>query len=320
MNYNVSVVVCCYNPSYSKLMATLKSIIQQKNITFQIIVCDDGSDEDFFDKIDAFFKNVSFTDFKLVKNNKNIGTVCNFLSGVSASDGLYIKGISPGDLLYDEQVLYNLYSFGILNDYSVIFSDVLYYSSNPLRIVFDKKLLPKNLSNYKKGQSKQFIQYLCYDDVPLGASYFFKKSVLNNYLWLIKDNIVYAEDYAVGLMISNGISIFYYDNVTIWYECDSGISTRKNENWNALLNKDLESMHQLVLDNKKNIKNKYLVFLYTVFLKTRKIKSKFLRTFLRTIVYPPYFFAFFKKNRFVKDKMNEDLYRYLKRYFSDISF
>lgn len=46
--YEVSVVVASYNPQIEKLLFTIKSIVNQKNVDIQIVITDDGSFENIF--------------------------------------------------------------------------------------------------------------------------------------------------------------------------------------------------------------------------------------------------------------------------------
>ena len=64
--YNVTVVVLTYNPVWKKLQATLKSIVEQQDVHVQIVtIPDDGSKNNYFDKVELFFKEIRFKDFKL---------------------------------------------------------------------------------------------------------------------------------------------------------------------------------------------------------------------------------------------------------------
>ena len=40
--FDFGVVVCCYNPDFEKLKKTIISIVNQKDVSFEIIISDDG--------------------------------------------------------------------------------------------------------------------------------------------------------------------------------------------------------------------------------------------------------------------------------------
>mgnify|MGYP000552217109 FL=1 len=135
--YNVSVIVLTYNPDIAKLRSTLFSIIIQKNIDFEIIIADDGSNDDYYDNVLKFFEQNKFINFSIIKNNTNMGIVNNYYNALKRSNGEYIYGISPGDMLYDTNVLLNLYDFAKNKNAEICFGDAAFYSNvrNNLQIL-----------------------------------------------------------------------------------------------------------------------------------------------------------------------------------------
>ena len=75
--YDFSVVVCTYNSDIDKLFLTLKSILRQKNITYEIIITDDGSSFLEMSRIIEWFQKNNFNDYVIVANPVNLGTVKN---------------------------------------------------------------------------------------------------------------------------------------------------------------------------------------------------------------------------------------------------
>ena len=59
----VSVLVVTYNPQYSKLINTVESILLQKNVRLEIIISDDGSQNNYFEQLEEFFKEHSFSEY-----------------------------------------------------------------------------------------------------------------------------------------------------------------------------------------------------------------------------------------------------------------
>ena len=51
MKYAISVVVLTYNSAFDDIKQTILSIVKQKDITFELIIADDGSKENHFEKI-----------------------------------------------------------------------------------------------------------------------------------------------------------------------------------------------------------------------------------------------------------------------------
>ena len=124
----VTVCVLTYNPDWVKFRNTLRSIICQKSVDFDIVVSDDGSKDDCFDKAELFFNENGFSSYKLVKKTENQGTVKNAISALQHTRGKYVKLISPGDLLYDENVLAEFVDFAEHNPAAAYFGNAVYYS------------------------------------------------------------------------------------------------------------------------------------------------------------------------------------------------
>ncbi|MCC8174693.1 MAG: glycosyltransferase, partial [Odoribacter sp.] len=70
--YDVSALILTYNPNLQKLLMTLKSFLLQKGLLLQIVVSDDGSEENYFTEVERMFKKYNFTKYKLVKNEHNV--------------------------------------------------------------------------------------------------------------------------------------------------------------------------------------------------------------------------------------------------------
>ena len=61
--YDVSIIVIMYNPAWDKLLRTLNSILDQRNVRYEIIICDDGSREQFNQELISFFSSRNFSRF-----------------------------------------------------------------------------------------------------------------------------------------------------------------------------------------------------------------------------------------------------------------
>ena len=86
-----SVIVCCYDPDIEQLKNTISSILNQKKITFEIIICDDGSKIDYLDIIKEWILSLNLNivfKYSFLKENK--GTIINYLEGIKKADGKYV--------------------------------------------------------------------------------------------------------------------------------------------------------------------------------------------------------------------------------------
>lgn len=238
--FQITVVVASYNPDKDKLFSTLKSILLQENIAFQIVIADDGSKEPYFEEIKQFFRDNSFKDYVIVANPVNEGTVTNIFSGVKISEGEYIKLLSPGDMLYGAHVLAEWVEAIVKNRAQLSFSDSVYYKKQDEKIIpVSENTHPYNVKCYiKKDAEKARYNYLIHNDLFLGAATICKRDIMIKYLEEINGKVIYAEDNIYRLMQYDRIPIYYFAKKALIYEIGTGVSTSGNEIWKERLNKD----------------------------------------------------------------------------------
>ena len=271
--YDFSVVVCTYNSDIKKLFITLNTIMFQRNCSFEIVIADDGSK--MFDEvaIREYFDRNEFCNYQIVRNLVNNGTVKNCLSGVRLAKGKYIKFISPGDYLYDENTLFKFGKFISNKEYKVVFGRAAYYSVDDKDVTLYQKMNPVDLEPYITTDKKAiFKNYLYYRDYILGAAFICKKEVLLNYLLKIQEKVKYAEDCSYILMVADGIEIGLLDDFIIWYEYGTGISTNKSSFWSEMLYKDNLECFKLVAQGHPNLKECYDLFIKRKNLRTMCLK------------------------------------------------
>ncbi len=239
---DISVIVTTYNPVWSKLKATLTSLIEQEDVSLQIVITDDGSKVTLFDKVELFFKKSGFLNYKLIANIKNEGTVCNYYHGVAASDAEYIKCISPGDLLFDKKILSKWLSFVRNNNADITFADAVFYNfGNGIVNIIKQKHNPRNTKIYLRPSTyyDKVINYIIIGDTISGATIMVRKDVLLYYLKLLLHRVIYAGDFFIRLAVLDKRRIIYYPYPGIWYEFgDGGISTTGESVWGRRLRKD----------------------------------------------------------------------------------
>ena len=126
----VTVCVLTYNPDWTKFRNTLKSIICQKGVDFDIVISDDGSKDNCFAKAEEYLKENSFSDYRFITNKQNQGIVKNTLAALSIIKSKYVKMISPGDFLYDENTLAKFTDFAEKKPAAAYFGNAVYYSAN----------------------------------------------------------------------------------------------------------------------------------------------------------------------------------------------
>lgn len=241
----VTVCVITYNPDFAKLKLTLDSIIMQRDVNFEVVVSDDGSN--FFPQEDvkAYFAENGFDNYKLLINEVNSGTVMNIYRSLDTCEGKYIKIISPGDFFYDPSVLSKWLDFMNHGDFSVSCSNVLYYYEQNGEILARKcQRMPQD-----RGSLKSAKKYLLYGDRVHGAATLIKKDVFNKYLSEISGKVKYCEDLLYGLMVLDGLEIGYFPKCTICYESTSGISASVSSSWMQRIDDDNRIMKTIYIEH-----------------------------------------------------------------------
>ena len=110
-NILFSVLLVTYNSELSDIFKTLTSIINQEFEHFEIVLSDDGSEDNKFKQIEEFMKEHKFFNYKMVGHDKNQGTVKNLISGLENCSGKYVRDFGPGDMFYTKDSLKKLYEF-----------------------------------------------------------------------------------------------------------------------------------------------------------------------------------------------------------------
>ncbi len=257
----VSVIVITYEPDTNKLVATLNSVVHQKDITFEIILSDDGSKNIDIDKVEHTVKGFvpEKIPIQFVKNTPNMGTVLNLYSACQHVSGEYIKIISPGDLLYDENVLHDFYVYAKSHpENSFFFGRPAYYSNNGSIETYDKSipLYPEIFNS-----TNQMIQNLAliHGHGPVGASYFHKTDAYKKYIALIANHVKFTEDYTTSILyLLDGGKLSLVDRKVVWYEYGIGISTSNADKWKKIYEDDCKELYEIAKIEHTN--NKYIEF------------------------------------------------------------
>ena len=258
-NIDISVIVCTYNPSFEKLVQTLKSILVQEKCKFEIIIADDGSKNFDEQKIHNWMKQNEFLNYAIVKNEINGGTVKNVYSGLVKAKGKYVKLISPGDFLYDKDTLKNVYDYIESNNYNVVFGRTVYYKrTDDNKIELINKSNPLNLKAYINKNNKAIKKnYLLYNDYILGAALVWDRILFTQYISKMVDKVIFCEDLSILLYIADDMVMGYWNNYIIWYESNTGISTSGNDAWKKKLRQDNENGFKIMANEHKALSKYY---------------------------------------------------------------
>lgn len=247
-SYNVSVLVAVYEADVEKLLITIASILVQKEISKQIVICDDGSDSFPLNETIKFFELQNFTDYVFCLSKENRGIVQNVLNGIEECRGEYFKLISPGDYLHNENTLSEWYKLIKYKNADLSISNAIYYKKQAdgrLGVIRHKNHPQINKRYY---QNKWYYNYLIFDDISLGACVLSKTDVTKKYLLLIKGNVKFAEDNIYRIMAADKKSMEYFENDSLLYEYGTGISTGGNDMWAKRIKDDWNATNEIILE------------------------------------------------------------------------
>lgn len=291
----ISVIVITYNTEWEKLQKTVDSILIQKNVNYEIIFADDGSEKQWDSKIKDYIPNDC--KFIIANSNKNVGTVSNICNAIEFAQGKYIKVISPGDYFFNEYSLQTWLDYLKKSNAKVSFCNAVYYKNPNIKI---KTLASPCNSNLYDGNHRKslFIDYLIANDTILGATLLGEKTVLKKYLFEINGRIKYAEDYMIRLMIFDDIDICYVNYNLMFYESGEGVSTSGNAKWAALLQKDFNASND-ILKKRKNCVD-LMQIKYQNYLNRLKENSSAHNKILKLLIFPSVIFYRIKMKFFPK--------------------
>ncbi len=174
---DVSVIVCAYNPEIDELKTTLDSLVIQKDVEFEIVISDDGSEDNRFNYLKEYFNEQGFKNYKLKMNEVNNGTVASIIEGLSCSVGKYIYTMGQGDAFTDEYVLRDVYRFMSSKEAECIFTKLVPFEWEGLEKKERRLSIPLFIGPWKKQNYKKIKEnVIVFNDQISGATIFFERS------------------------------------------------------------------------------------------------------------------------------------------------
>lgn len=285
MSVKFSAILVTYYPDWDKVKLTLDSILHQSFRDYEIVVSDDGSPENCFDKIEEYLKDNGVTHYTLLSHEKNQGTVKNLLDAVKHSKGTYIRDFGPGDLFYNEESMQQVYDFLEKSKAEGCFGLMRgYCRQEDGTIKFVEFPHPFDLTAYIKNDTKRIQKNLIlYRDNASGACTCYRRDYYEEYLTKLLSVVIYTEDIFQVLAGIEGRPLQFFPDYLVWYEADSGVSTQKKSSFSEKLALDVEHFYMYLYEKypeDKNVKKQKKVF------KLYRIRNLYLRTFLRFFVNP----------------------------------
>lgn len=227
----VSVMVLAYRVS-ATVIETLESIYRQTYLNLELVIAEDGSDDDTLERIQEWIvkKGSRFEKVRVVASPTNTGTSKNANRGVAACSGEWVKMIDGDDLMlpecierYMEQVERDQGKIKIYQaDEEVINEkgEVIGYFENERQRM--RKLIEM------KTVEEQY-QYFLFNDIKVSPTLFFSKSVFDE-VGGCDERIRNIQDYPIKLhFLQNGYRMGYVEHTTMQYRMHDSISHRTKE-------------------------------------------------------------------------------------------
>ena len=239
----ITILISTYCASKEDLRLTLDSAMCQEFDSWQIVVCDDGSPENHEAFLREYFNERGFSNFRLVMNSENHGTVKNLLSGLAVTEGKYVKPIGAGDFLADAHVLEKAYAIMEGNQAICMFSDLKCFRKQNGRLEPQNHIsIPRMKRQYASGDYTERMKrnILVLNDHISGASMFYRTEALRTVLEQMKGKVKYMEDLCQYLFLLQGEKIVYVPEPLVWYEVAEGISNVHSADSNSRMKRDKE--------------------------------------------------------------------------------
>ncbi len=248
---SLTVLVATYHPVWEKLKRTLRSILLQKNVDYEILVCDDGSEVNFFEQIETFFQENRFEDYQLLSSPENEGTCRNCYKGLERAKGKYTKIISQSDYLYDENVLASWVRFMDEKKAVISFGAPVFFNETGALSVRNQPQHPERYDG-NFSYKNTVLNYVLLQDSAVGCALMTDTKLTKEYMGIIMKSIKFTEDTAYKLMALEGIPIYYFPQNVVWYEYGTGISSGKSSKWAHIIEDETCTLEHIAADRMKD--------------------------------------------------------------------
>lgn len=226
-------------PSYNRektISRTLKSILSQTFIDYEIIVVDDGS----VDKTEEVVSSFNDHRIKYYKTT-NFGVAHARNYGIKMANGEYIGFLDSDDIMERDHLQTAIEFLKSKNNPEVIHLNFLWGTED--RSIIHKNKLPKNLPNDIFNNCSLHVNCI-----------FIKKEIAKNNLFNESRNLMFAEDWDFFIKIATRFKIHLFDKNTTYLIDHAYRSMRDFDETKWVLKRDAIT---LSLKEDKIIKEKY---------------------------------------------------------------
>lgn len=237
MNEIISIIIPIYNPPLDKLSKCLSSVLSQDYCNIEILLVDDGSDENTRNYIREFEQKDNRI-IAIFQENSGVSAARN--CGLHHASGSYILFVDSDDYVSEDICSY-LYRILIDSDSDISICSCVHLGL--LKNIKDYVELTKIVNNKKAIENLAYNRFV-YDELETTAVWgkLYKREVIEDILF--NESLIFAEDYIFNFYALENSKKIIYSNRRLYYYSFSP---------NGLMN------------------NSYNPFLYTSYLEVKKL-------------------------------------------------
>lgn len=222
---DVSVFISCYNQGQFVAKTIESVLVQQTQYNFEIIVCDDAS-QDNSKEIILEFANKFPDKIKAIIYEKNIGLIQNFINFVKMAEGKFLAFCEADDWWIDSDKIEEQTEFLFNNpDYVLTFGSKYHFNHSTKETV-----IPTDFRPYFKNETEFLISHIEYFYVHTSNAMITKESLINFVDVLAKiKNRLFAWDYPVFFYLPTQGKINFVDKCySVYREIGTSLTNQYN--------------------------------------------------------------------------------------------
>jgi glycosyltransferase involved in cell wall biosynthesis len=283
MNRRVTIVVSTYN-RVNELPQTLKSLLAQDYDNFDIMIVDNGSDDDTI----QYLNELEQPKLKIVSYDTNLGYHRNLIRAIKSAHTEFVAAFHSDDI-YFSNIISSMVGYLEDDNVGAVFCGKIDIDSNALPFLDYNKLTSLKTPSITMHNQETFLVSALRTGTTLAAPTFFtKKSVINNIFFEEKEN--YSTDLDLWIPILKKYQIIELDSKLMFY-----VSSKFQLSYLIHNKRTSPSPEFSVLDNyvrlDKSIHPKHLViyfrrrFFDSIFILNNSFKIKRWRIFTKNLIY-----------------------------------
>lgn len=242
----ISVAMTTYNGECF-VVEQLQSLLEQTMQPDEVVICDDCSSDDTLGIIEYFIQKNNLGNWKVIRNNANMGYVRNFRKAITATTGDIVFLCDQDDLWDAEKIALMV---NVMEENPHILALVCAYRlinavgergcvQRPKFYIPPKKV--GVLSKVKKGK-------VLYANIAQGCTGAYRRSVLDLYCQVAECNII-PHDWAIHMLAYEHGELYFYNRELVDYRIhDHNTTGMTFDGRQAVLAKDVRC-----LDDAKNL-------------------------------------------------------------------